>query len=106
MKLCLVLNYKGVVLVGDCLGEFGRDCVVGSFVLEDKTFVALDTTKNGGLLNRPGSDVSPLLLSVLLLCVGWLPSRLPVVCELLQERGFEGRGLVIDQYVTDPSPPE
>jgi hypothetical protein len=41
------------------------------------------------LLNSPLADVCPLLIHIgslhVLLRVGWLPSLLPVVCELLDE---------------------
>lgn len=69
---------------------------MGSSVLHDQTLVAIDTLEDGGLLNCPFTDVSPLILGlVLLLRVGRLPPRLPVICELLQEGSFEASGLCI-----------
>ena len=88
LELDLVLNNKGVVLVVYGLGEFGRDGVVSSLVLDDEALVALNALENGRLLDRPGTNVRPLLVIGLdvLLCVRRLPSALPVVCELLEER--------------------
>jgi hypothetical protein len=81
------LNYKG-------LGELGGDGVVGSGVLYDQTLVAIDTLEDRGLLDSPFADVGPVILRlVVLLCVGGLPARLPVVRKLLQERSLEGGGL-------------
>jgi len=62
-------------------------------VLEDQTLVAVHAAKNRGLLDRPGSDILPLLLGLLLLGVRDAPSALPVVGELLEEGGLEGCGL-------------
>lgn len=68
--------------------------MVSSRVLNDKTLVALNALENGGLLNSPLANICPLLLvlaSVLhvLLGVRGLPSRLPIVCELLKEGRLE-----------------
>src|SRR5690242_1556688 len=91
LKLNLVLNDQGVVLVVDRLGELGGNGVVSSLVLDDKTLVTLNTLQDGGLLDGPVADVSPLLVIGLdvLLCVRGLPSVLPVICELLEEGSLE-----------------
>lgn len=93
LELGLVLNDEGVVFVDHGLGELGGNGVVSSFVLEDKTLVSLNTTEDTWLLDGPGTDVSPLLFSSLLLGVRGLPSRLPVVGELLEEVCLERGGL-------------
>lgn len=93
LELDLILDDEGVILVGDSLGEFGGDGVVGSLVLQDQTLVAVDASEDGRLLDVPGADVLPLLLGVLLLGIGSLPSGFPVVGELLEEGSFEGSGL-------------
>jgi hypothetical protein len=69
LELDLVLDDEGVIFVGNGLLKFAGDGVVGSLVLEDETLVALDTAKNGGLLDGPLAVVSPLLLGALLLSV-------------------------------------
>lgn len=68
---------------------------MGSGILDDKALVALDALVDGGLLNRPLSNISPLLFSTLgvLLCVRWLPSLFPVVGKLLEEWCLELGGL-------------
>jgi hypothetical protein len=64
--------------------------VVGSGVLHDQTLVTIDTLEDGGLLDSPFANVGPVILRlVVLLRVGRLPPRLPVVRELLQERSLE-----------------
>lgn len=93
MELGFILNNKSLVRVVNGLGELGRDGVVGSLVLENKTLVALDGAEDSGLLDRPGADVGPFLLGALLLGVRRLPSRVPVVGELLEEGSLERRGL-------------
>jgi hypothetical protein len=89
------LYNKGVALVIDGLGELGGDGVVSSLVLDDQSLVALHALQNRGLLNGPCADVCPLLVIGLdiLLRVRRLPSVLPVVCELLEERRLELGGL-------------
>lgn len=95
LKLDLVLNNEGVVLVVNGLGELGGDGVVSSLILDDKTLVTLHTLQNSRLLDGPVADVCPLLVISLdvLLCVRSLPSSLPVVCELLEERSLDCGGL-------------
>lgn len=74
--------------------------MVSGGVLDDKTLVALDALEDGGLLDRPLADVSPLLVLLLvlglLLGVGGLPALLPVVGELLDEVTLDGGGLRAD----------
>jgi len=95
LKLDLVLNDKSVLLVVNGLGELGGDGVVSSFVLDDQALIALHALEHRRLLDGPGADVCPLLVVGLdvLLCVRGLPSVLPVVCELLEERRLELGGL-------------
>ena len=69
LKLHLILNDKGVILVVDSLVKLGGNGMVSSLVLDDETLVALDTAKDGGLLDGPLAVVSPLLLGALLLRV-------------------------------------
>jgi hypothetical protein len=107
LELDLVLDDEGVVLVVNGLGELGRDGVVGSLVLDDKTLVSLHALEDGRLLSRPGADVGPLLVVGLdiLLRVRGLPAVLPVICELLQEGGLESGGLERSQQVHDTTRP-
>ena len=95
LKLHLILNDKGVILVVDSLVKLGGNGVVSSLVLHDETLVTLDTLQDGGLLNGPVTDIRPFLIVGLdvLLGVRGLPPGLPVVCELLKERGLECGGL-------------
>jgi hypothetical protein len=70
--------------------------VVGSGVLDDKTLIALYSLVLCGLLNSPFTDICPflvLLVGVVLLGVGGLPSLVPVVGELLKEVRLDGGGL-------------
>ena len=85
MKLDLILNDKGLALGVNLLGEFGRDGVMGSSVLDYKTFVALDALVFVGLLDRPLANVGPFLFLALgvFLGVGRLPPLLPVIGKLL-----------------------
>ena len=68
---------------------------MSSLVLQHKTFVAVQALVDKRLLNLPCSNVCPFLLVRLgvLLGVGCLPSGLPVVGELLKERGVDVAGL-------------
>ena len=95
LELDLVLNNEGVILVVDSLGEFGRNGVVSSLVLDDQSLVTLHALEHRRLLDSPGTDVRPLLIVGLdiLLRVRRLPPAFPVVGELLQERGLEFGGL-------------
>ena len=91
LKLDFVLNHKGLALIVDFLGEFGRDGVVSRGILDDKTFVAGHALVDVWLFHCPLADIGPLFLAILgvLLGVGWLPSLLPVVGELLEEGRLE-----------------
>jgi hypothetical protein len=96
LKLDLILNHQIFALGINGLRKFCRDGVVGSLVLDNKTFVAFHALVDGRFLDGPGADILPLLFSRLvgfLLRVGCLPPRIPVICELLEERSFEVRRL-------------
>lgn len=98
LELGLVLDDKSLALVVNLLGELGGDGVVGGLVLDDQALVSLHSLVDGGLLDSPLADVRPLLLLLacaleVLLCVGGLPPRLPVIGELLKEGSLEGCGL-------------
>lgn len=98
LELDLVLDDKGVVLVVDDLRKLGRNGMVGSLVLDDKTLVALNALVDVRLLDRPLANVGPLLILLalqVLLGMGRLPPRLPVVGELLKEGSLEGSRLTI-----------
>ena len=98
LKLDLILDNEGLILVIDFLGEFGRDSMVSGRVLDNEALVALDALVLDGLLDSPFSNVRPLLLLLVgagrvLLRVRRLPALLPVIGELLQEVGLERSGL-------------
>lgn len=94
LKLDLVLDNESLALVVDGLGELGRDGVVSSSVLDNKTLVALNALEDGGFFNGPLADVGPLLVLLLairlLLGVRGLPAGLPVIGELFKEVGLDG----------------
>ena len=94
LQLDLVLNNQGLVGVVNLVGELGGNSMVGRLVLDNKTLLALHTLEDVGLLNRPLANVGPLLISAsgVLLGVGGLPSRLPVVGKLLDETGGRLQG--------------
>lgn len=72
--------------------------MVGGLVLDDKALVSFDSLEDVRLFDGPLPDISPLLVLLalqVLLGVGRLPPRLPVVGELLKERRLKVRGLVI-----------
>jgi len=93
LKLDFVLDNECLSLVIDFLGELGRDGMMSCSVLDHKTLVAFHALIDMGLLYSPFPNICPLLILVGTLCVllgvGWLPSCLPVVCELLEEVGLE-----------------
>ncbi len=93
LKLNFVLDNKCLSLVLNLLGELGRDGVMSCGILDDKTFVTLHALIDMRLLYSPLSDVCPFLILVRTSCVllgmGWLPSSLPIFCELLEEVGLE-----------------
>lgn len=98
LELGLVLNNQSLALVVNLLGELGGDGVVSGLVLDNQALVALHSLVDGGLLDGPLADVRPLLLLLacaleVLLCVGRLPSCLPVIGELLKEWTLEVCGL-------------
>jgi hypothetical protein len=69
---------------------------MGGGVLDDQALVALDALEHRGLLDGPLADVRPLLFGglVVLLGVRLFPSLVPVVGELLEERGLQLGGLL------------
>lgn len=94
MKLNFVLNNEGLSLVINLLWELGGYGMVSCSVLDYKTFVAVHSLVHMWLLDGPLSNVCPFLVLVralgILLGVGWLPSGLPVVCELFKEVTLDG----------------
>jgi hypothetical protein len=66
---------------------------VSGGVLDDESLVACDAGKYFRLLDRPFTDVGPILFRVLLLCVRRGPSSFPVVGELFEEGRLEIRRL-------------
>jgi hypothetical protein len=94
----LVLDHQGLALVVNLLRELGGDGVMGSGVLHDQTLVAIDTLQDSRLFHGPFTNVGPfvLRLGIILLRGRRLPTRLPVIGELLQERSLEGSGLTKD----------
>jgi hypothetical protein len=97
LELDLILHNEGLALVVDLGGEFGRDSMMSSRILHHETLVARDAGENLGLFNRPLSNICPVLFSlgVLLLRMGWRPSRIPIISELFEEGGFQVRRLEI-----------
>ena len=95
LKLDFILNNQGFTLVVDGLGEFGGDGMMGGLVLDDKSLVPLHALQDGGFLNSPIANVRPLLFGGLIILLGMrcLPPLLPIICELLEERCLEVRGL-------------
>lgn len=99
LELDFILDDKGLALVIDLLGELGRDGMVSSRVLDNKTLLALHTLIFSRLLNCPLANVGPFLLFTLLRasCVllggGGLPTLLPALGELFKERGLKCGGL-------------
>lgn len=94
LQLDLVLDHQGLTLGVDLLGELGRDGVVGGDILDNKTLIALHALVDGRLLNGPLADVGPLLVALrLLLGVRGLPSLLPVISKLFEERSLKLGGL-------------
>jgi hypothetical protein len=91
------LDNKSLALIVNLLWEFGRDGVVSSSVLDDKSLITLHALEDMWLFYSPLSNICPLLIFVgvlgILLSMGWLPSGLPVIRELLNEVGFDGSRL-------------
>ncbi len=86
LELDLVLDHQSLALGVDLLRELGRDGVVGSRVLDDKTSITLNSLVDSRLLNSPLADVGPLLIALdVLLGVGRLPPLLPALGELFYE---------------------
>ena len=89
MKFDLILNDKGLALVINLLGEFRRNGMMGSCVLYDQTLIALHSLVHVWFFDGPFTDVCPFLVLVrtlgILLGVRWLPSCLPIICELFDK---------------------
>lgn len=68
---------------------------MGRNILDDQTLVSLDTLEDGGFFNSPFANVGPVLLGfgVFLLRMRGIPSRLPVIGKLFQERSLKLGGL-------------
>lgn len=77
--------------------------MVCSGVLDNQTLIADHAREDGGLLDGPLANIGPLLVLVrvlgVLLGVGGLPAGLPVIGELLKERGLEGGGLQLEAWL-------
>lgn len=93
LELDFILNHERLALVVDLFGEFGRDGMVSSCVLDNQALITLHTLEDMRLLDSPFSNICPFLILVgalgVLLGVRWFPSRLPVVCKLLNEVGLD-----------------
>jgi hypothetical protein len=68
-------------------------------VLDHKTFVTLHALEDMRLLYSPFSNICPFLILLsralgILLSMRWLPSGLPIICELFKEVGFDGGRLL------------
>jgi hypothetical protein len=89
LKLDFVLDNKSFALVIDFLWELGRDCMMGSGILYYETLIALNALENMRLFHSPFSNIGPFFIFVralgILLRMRWLPSCLPVVCELFDK---------------------
>jgi hypothetical protein len=64
LKLDLVLNDQSLALVVDLGGEFGRDGVVSSWVLEHQTLIAGDAWENLRLFDSPLSNIGPIFITL------------------------------------------
>lgn len=97
LKLDLILDNKRLALGVNLLSELGGDGVVSGRVLDNQALVTFHALEDVRLLNSPLANIGPLLILIRVLCVllgvGRLPSRLPVIGELLKERSLEGSGL-------------
>jgi len=94
LQLDLVLDHEGLALGVDLLGKLGRNGVMGSRVLHNETSITLHSLVDGGLLDSPLTDVSPLLVALnVLLGMRRLPPLVPALGELLEEGCLELSGL-------------
>jgi hypothetical protein len=97
LKLDFILDNKGLALILNLLWEFGRDSMMSSCVLDNQALVAFHAFEDMRFFDSPLSNICPFLVLVralgILLGVRWLPSCLPVVCELLDEVGLQLCGL-------------
>lgn len=62
LKLDFILNDQILTLRVNGLGEFGRNGVVSSRVLHNKTFVAFHAFVDSGLLYSPLTNICPFLI--------------------------------------------
>lgn len=89
LELDLILDNEGLALVLNLLRELGRDGMMSCGVLDHKTLVTFHALVDMRLLDGPFSYVCPFLILVgplgVLLGVRGLPSRFPIVGELLDE---------------------
>jgi hypothetical protein len=85
LQLDFILHDERLALVVDRLGELGRNGMMGSSVLDDQALVAVYAAIDLGFLDRPVSNVGPLLFGsrVLLLCMRRSPPLVPIIRELL-----------------------
>ena len=100
MELDLVLDNEGLSLVVNFLGKLGRDGMMSCGILDDKTLVAFHALVDMRLLDSPFSNICPFLIFFggalgVLLGMGWLPSGLPIVGELLDKVTLDGSRLCI-----------
>ena len=65
--------------------------MMSCWVLYNQTLVLLNTLQDVGLLNGPLADVCPLFggFGIFFLCMGGFPPRVPIICELFEEVGFD-----------------
>lgn len=94
LVLDLVLYDEGLVGEGDGLIKWGRDSVVCSLALCNKTLVTLNDGDQR-VLDFPLADVAEGLTTngSLLGCFRGHPTFCPVIGELLNERSLDSRGL-------------
>lgn len=98
LQLNLVLHNEGLALVVNLLGEFGRDRMMSSGVLDNKALVSIDAFVLSRLFDSPLADICPFFFGLvrtshILLGVGRLPSLIPIIGELLKEVRLQRGGL-------------
>lgn len=85
LKFDLILNDKWLSFGRNWLVEFGGNSVMSGLVLDDETFIANHSIEDRWLFDGPVADIGPFFFgtcSLLLLCVGWFPPGIPIICEL------------------------
>ena len=88
------MDDESLALIVDFLWEFGRDGVMSSSVLDNKTLVTFHSLEDVRLFYSPLSNICPFLILLagtlgVLLSMRRLPSGLPIIGELLEEVGFD-----------------